>query len=128
MNTAYVFIDLLITGVPVRILHFYFTTIFCIIFALFSLVYSLAGGTDEVGRQYIYSQLDWKNSPGGAVAWAAGIAFVAAPLVHLLFWAIYKIEMHILSCCNCGPNAVFSTEPTESTAISPGHVNKAYDP
>ena len=101
--------DLLITGVPVRLLHFYHGSVYMVIYGLFTVTYSsLAEDNDP-----IYDQLDWKNSPVTAVGWVSGLSLVGVPLINLLCWVIYKIEMRILSYCNLGSSKVVSTGPTE---------------
>ena len=109
LNMVYVLMDLLVTGVPVRLLHFYHGSVYSVIYGLFTVIYSsLADDNDPT-----YDQLDWKNSPVTAVGWVSGLSLVCVPLMHLLNWVIYKIEMRILSHSNLGSSKVVSTELSE---------------
>ena len=81
-------IDVWVTGIPVRILHFFYIQIYGTIYSLFSVIYYLAGGLDPWGHPYIYPVLDYSANPGGAAGLLVG-AFLCVPLVHMLFYVQY---------------------------------------
>ena len=58
-----VFIDLILSRIPLHLLHLPYTCIFSTVFVVFSGVYFAAGGTDEFGNPYIYETLDYESSP-----------------------------------------------------------------
>ena len=82
-------IELLAAGVPIRFYHFYFSMIFGATFVVFSGIYYAAGGTNLAGDPFIYSVLDYGNSPGGAVGIIFGVVFLLLPIVHVLFYLAY---------------------------------------
>ena len=82
-------IELLITGVPIRFYHFYFTQIFASVYAVFTGIYFAAGGTNIRNKPYIYSILDYGNNPGSATGLVLGVILVFLPIVHFLFYLIY---------------------------------------
>lgn len=83
-------IELLISGVPIRFYHFYFTQIFAGVYVVFSGIYFVAGGTNVRGtKRYIYSVLDYGENPGLAVGLALGVIIVLLPIVHFVFYLIY---------------------------------------
>ncbi|XP_046341602.2 protein rolling stone-like [Haliotis rufescens] len=63
-NLIYVVLNLLVTAMPVRLLHFYHVVIYGILYAIFNAVYVLAGGTNDQNDHYIYKFLDWNKNPG----------------------------------------------------------------
>ena len=102
-------IDMLVTGTPIRFLHIYFLPAYGATYVAFSGFYYAANGTNVGGDQpYIYSVLDYGGSPGGAVGIIVGVVFILAPIVHLLFYAMYWIRTGLLelfwryACCNRG--------------------------
>ncbi len=82
-------IELLITGVPIRFYHFYFTQIFASVYVVFTGIYYAAGGTNTMERPYIYSILDYGETPGTACGYIFGVILVFLPIVHFLFYLVY---------------------------------------
>lgn len=82
-------IELLISGIPIRFYHFYFTPIFGGVYVIFTGIYFVAGGTNVIGRQYIYSVLNYGANPGMAVGLALGVVLGFVPVVHFVFHLVY---------------------------------------
>ena len=82
-------IELLITGVPIRFYHFYFTQIFGSVYVVFTGIYHAAGGTNVSDNPYIYSILDYGERPGSATGLVLGVILVFLPIIHFLFYLIY---------------------------------------
>ena len=95
VNTIYVLTDIFITGVPIRILHFFYPIIFVLVFIIFSAIYQL--GFDQAP---IYSIFDWENDPGMAIGITIGMFFAGLVLQMFLFF-LYWIKVLIYQCC-CG--------------------------
>ena len=55
INALIAVIDAFITGMPIRVLHFYLPILFGIAYGIFSVSYDFAGGTNPSGSPYIYS-------------------------------------------------------------------------
>lgn len=83
-----------------RFLHFWYPVIFGLIYALFSLFYYLAGGTNHNGKPYIYPALNWEN-PGTAVLYCVIIVIIALPVVHFILYGIHVLKLYIYHKCEC---------------------------
>ena len=82
-------VDIYITGIPWRILHFIYTMIFSAIYIFFTVIYYLAGGMNGEGQRYIYSSLDYENHPMTAAVSAVLIVFVVLPIGHFCLYCLY---------------------------------------
>ncbi|XP_078657119.1 protein rolling stone-like [Branchiostoma floridae x Branchiostoma belcheri] len=81
-NCVVIVIDILISGLPCRLLHFIYPSCFALVYILFTVIYWAAGGTDIINRSWIYPVLDYGGNPGLAVGVAVGSVLLAAPLCH----------------------------------------------
>ncbi|XP_020907440.1 uncharacterized protein LOC110245495 [Exaiptasia diaphana] len=82
MNSVFVTVELLISNIPVILLHFFYSHVFQSIYILFTFIYWAIGGTSE-GKSYIYRALDYGEDP----AWACIIVF--------LYLVIFQIFAHL---------------------------------
>ncbi|KAL7022141.1 hypothetical protein ACKWTF_012148 [Chironomus riparius] len=62
-NSIFMFIEICVVSHPIHLLHFIYPIAGGLCYLVFSLVYFYSGGTDAIGRDYIYSILNW-NYPG----------------------------------------------------------------
>lgn len=81
-------VDALVSGVPVRLLHFYMIQIYAASYASFTGIYYVAGGTGFNGTSYIYPPLDYERNPGFAAGLCIGV-IILVPLLHLAFYGLY---------------------------------------
>ena len=81
-------VDVFISGLPVRILHFYMIQSYAATYSVFTGIYYVAGGTGNNGTSYIYGPLNYEENPGFAVGLVIGI-LVVIPLIHLAFFGVY---------------------------------------
>ncbi|KAK3102035.1 hypothetical protein FSP39_008269 [Pinctada imbricata] len=105
LNSVYVIINVLVTAVPIRLYHFFHGVIYAITYVLFTLIYYLAGGTNEDGKPYVYSTIDWRDT-GFTVGLSLAVTFVAMPVVHTIFWALYKLRVFLFSKCSRNSDSV----------------------
>ena len=98
VNAAIALIDIIFSGVPVRILHFIYPVLFGITYSVFSGIYFAAGGTNARGDPFIYSVLDYGNSPGSAAGWVLAISLVVLPIVNLLLFGLYSVRFWLTHC------------------------------
>ena len=91
VNVAYVVLEFCISGIPVRILHFYQIFIFGLVYCIFTVIYWMAGGTNNHGKPYIYSVLDYGEDPGKAALWVV-LIHIAVVLVHCVWSALYELK------------------------------------
>jgi hypothetical protein len=65
-----------------------------VFYLLFSVIYTLAGGTDRDYKNYIYSVIDWKNNTRGAVIFALStILFLS--IMHFILTALVALRIHV---------------------------------
>ncbi|XP_033744372.1 protein rolling stone-like [Pecten maximus] len=110
LNAVYVIMNLFVTGMPVRILHLWHSMVYALVYVLFSLFYTLGGGTNHVDKNYVYSVLDWKGSTGFTLGISIAVTFVAMPLVHCLCYGMYRLRRVV--CC-CDDEHVIDTKEVE---------------
>ena len=83
---ALLLLDLLVTGLPVRVLHFIYADIFVLTYMLFSFLYWLADTHNHV----LYpGLLDW-TQPWWTVIIVASVMCVLVPLVQGVLNLIYR--------------------------------------
>ncbi|XP_059150216.1 protein rolling stone-like [Physella acuta] len=83
----YVILNMAVTKVPLRLLHFIYPVAFGVIYTLFSAIYYCMDGTNQNGDRYIYSILDW-SKPGRTLVVSSLSNFIFIPLVHVFMWAL----------------------------------------
>ena len=100
-NSIYVLLDLFVTAMPIRLLHFYFGAIYAVLYITFSSVYTLSGGSNYSNQPYIYRFLDWVNQPDRAAIYSMGSLFLAAPGVWFLQFCLYQLRLSLArNCCS----------------------------
>lgn len=100
INSIYVVLNISVSGMPTRFLHFHFPVLFGVSYALFSVFYHLAGGTNHNERPYIYPALDWRE-PGTAALYCVIVAFIVTPIVHFILFGIHSLKVVIYNKCEC---------------------------
>ncbi|XP_054751112.2 protein rolling stone-like [Lytechinus pictus] len=96
------FIDTILVATPIRILHMVYVMLVAFIYFCFTAIYYAAGGRNPSGGTYIYSgSLDWKAKASRSAVIAVLTVLVAAPVLHLIFYGIYRIRLAIGSFCQC---------------------------
>ncbi|KAK3752362.1 hypothetical protein QZH41_000362 [Actinostola sp. cb2023] len=90
LNSVFITIELLISNIPIVLLHFFYSHVFQSIYILFTVIYWAVGGTDERGDSYIYKALDYGREP----VWACIFVF--------LYLVIFQMLAHLycFSLCN----------------------------
>ena len=86
------FIDLFVSGIPVRLFHSIYLIGFGVVYASFTGIYYGAGGTNSKGDNYIYSVLDYEESPGVAIAMILFMTFLVPIIISLIFWGLYLLR------------------------------------
>ena len=99
LNVVYIVFNLMVTGIPVRLLHVWYSLVFGVTYTLFTLFYYLAGGTNADENPYVYRVIDWRK-PGTAIAVSVVVGIVATTIMHLVIYGLYCLKMFI--CCNTG--------------------------
>ena len=92
-NTVFVLIELFLSRVPIRLLHFVYTMMYLTLYVIFSVIYWQAGGYNTRGKPYIYKILDYENKNAGVItALVLALVVIAPPLVQLAMLGLHKLR------------------------------------
>ncbi|XP_038049353.1 protein rolling stone-like [Patiria miniata] len=93
VNLIVIVLDVVLSATPMRLLHLIYPTLYAALYFMFTLIYQKAGGLNELGGVAIYSKfLDWGGAPSTTVIVMVLTVFVATPIMHLVWYAIYRIR------------------------------------
>ena len=120
INGLVVLLDLFITAHPVRILHIIHSLTFGVIFLIFSVIYTLSGGTNGSGKPYIYVFFDWKEDPGMAVVHSLVFCVFGVILAWVVICVLYFARLQLRECLK--GDAKVTQEPTPSKAKSESNL------
>lgn len=85
-NSVAMFVELVLSAHPSRLLHIFQPLLFALAYLLFTLAYYYAGGLDPWGNSFIYPVIDWSKPQPTAVVVALTALFLA--LMHLVVVAV----------------------------------------
>lgn len=94
VTSVIILIEICVSAVPIRLLHYMYTLVYGIIYVIFSGIYY---AVDH--RHVLYPILDW-GKPEPTVILLVVTAFVALPVIQLLLFLIYKVRLYIFDKCN----------------------------
>ncbi|XP_035690798.1 protein rolling stone-like [Branchiostoma floridae] len=110
LNTALVFVDVLVCGVPVRVLHAVYPVMFGFAYIVLYAVSWAATGT------VVYWFLDF-SKPALSSAAVLGFVLVALPLFHLLFYGLYLLRCRLLMWLSGGKTPATGTNPARAAPV-----------
>ncbi|KAL3852339.1 hypothetical protein ACJMK2_015996 [Sinanodonta woodiana] len=90
LNSVLVFLDHIISGIPIRIYHYIYLVLYGATYTAFSAIY-WAGDHNRVMYPNV---LDW-NQPGHTALMLLLVALVILPILHMCFFAIYKVKLFV---------------------------------
>ncbi|XP_022096041.1 protein rolling stone-like [Acanthaster planci] len=100
VNLIIIVLDLILAATPMRVLHLVYPSALAFVYFVFTLIYEGVGGLNEFGGTAIYvGFLDWGAAPVTSGIVMAIVVLVAAPVIHLIFYAFYRIRQAISKCC-----------------------------
>ena len=108
LNTAYVLVDVLVSGTPFRILHLLYAVGLGSVYALFNAVYFLNDGTIMEGRHYAYNLLDW-GRPSEAVV-TCTLCVVLCVFAQIILYEVYKIRAFVFTRVYFGSDGVTKSD------------------
>ncbi|CAH1244009.1 Hypp7196 [Branchiostoma lanceolatum] len=88
INCVVILIDVAVSSLPFRLLHFVYPSAFGLAYVIFTVIYWAAGGTDTLNRPWIYPVIDYGGNPAMAAGVAAGSVLVAIPLCHVILFGL----------------------------------------
>lgn len=107
INSVFVFCDLLINAVPIRILHFIYPMSLAVIYALFNFSYFTNAGRGPDGEIFPYREMDWdKNTASCLVTTVVILTLIVVAQFCLYF--IFRFRLWMV-------NAFTNTKCTEIT-------------
>ncbi|CAH1784263.1 unnamed protein product [Owenia fusiformis] len=91
INSVVIFLEICINGIPVRLLHIIYPTIYGLTYIIFSAIY---WSFDPVHNVLYPKILDW-NHPGTTLMFLALLAFVVIPVIQLVLFGLFKLKVFI---------------------------------
>lgn len=90
-NLIVLVIDLFIVRHPHRMTHFVFPMACGALYALFTIFYTIFGGVDRDGNNYVYPILDWNNKPQRSMIWGVGL-MASLGISHVIVGGVHGIR------------------------------------
>ena len=98
INGIVALIDIVFSGVPVRVLHFIYPTLFGATYVVFTGIYHASDGTNVQGDPFIYSVINYEENPGSSTGVVLAVVLLFVPLVHLLVFGLYSARFWLTYC------------------------------
>lgn len=95
--TVFMLIEVVISNIPVRVLHFVYSHVFGSIYVLFTVIYWAAGGKDKDGNHYIYKSLDYQKHPGAAIFTVFFVLIILQFMLHLFYFVLFRFRAWLVS-------------------------------
>ena len=111
-NSVFVISNLLVSAMPVRLLHFFYPAIYTCLYIAFTGIYRGASGSDINGRSTIYRPLDWNDAFPTALTVVVGL-LVVVPLLHCVTFAAYTFRVYLharFNSASYAPSAEFEAK------------------
>ena len=99
LSTVFMLIEVTMSNIPIRFLHFIYSHIFSSIYVLFTVIYWGAGGKNEEGKPYIYKILDYEDHAGEAIFTVFFALIILQFLAHLFLFILFRFRAWIVSKC-----------------------------
>lgn len=97
LNSVFMLVEVVISNIPVRLLHHFYSHIFESLYFLFTVIYWATGGEDLHGNNYIYQLLDYTNDPAIAVGAVFLVLIVLQPVAQLLIYILFRFRGWVVS-------------------------------
>ena len=112
VNSVMILIDLGLSNTSISILHIIYTWAYAIVYVVFSLIFTLSGGTNpNSGDNFIYSILDWSDKPGTAVLYTFLTIFIVMPFFHGVSYFLFRLRVLVAAKVN-GPESPVASDNT----------------
>ena len=117
LNSVYVIIDIWVIAIPIRLLHFWHTEVYGMIYLVFTLIHWGAGGAP------IYPILDYSNDPALAAISVSILTILGVPLCQGFLFSCYWIRLFLYKRCCSAKTGSLDLSTTDSTA----YANDAFE-
>ena len=120
------FIDLFVSGYPLRFYHFIYPSLFGTIYFLFTLIYYFAGGTDSDGESSIYSLLDYEENPSTAALLIIMMLTVIPVVCNSIYWGLYLLRNFLVykKIEKNNPSGMYLREPSRDSSAALVELDK----
>jgi len=103
INSVFIVADVMLSATPVRILHVVYGWMLGFSYLLLTVIFWAAKGTNARNKPYIYSYLDYNESPGLSSGIVVCFVLVGQPLVQVLLFVMYKLRGFLGMKCGSKP-------------------------
>ena len=93
LNTVILILDIMISRIPVRVLHAVYGATFCFVYVIFNVLYCLYG-RDQSERP-IYSVLDWRSKPMLPSAGVCVVLIVVVPMMQFGWYLLFQLRLYL---------------------------------
>lgn len=100
LNSVFILIDLMLSSIPVRLLHIVYCWVFGLSYLLLTVIFWAADGTNARDQPYIYSYIDYNNLPALTSGLIVGFVLVGQPLMQALMFGLYKLRNFLSQKCS----------------------------
>lgn len=96
-NSFFLVTDLLVVRHPHRMSHFIYPMASGGLYMSFTVIYTLLGGVDRNGNNFVYPVLDWKSHPQKATVVGVGCVIFLG-IIHILLCGVHRARNRIYQC------------------------------
>lgn len=95
LNSVFMVIDTSLSSIPIRLFHWVYALLYFAVYILFSVFYWLAGGTNNGGKPYIYSALNYDDFKKTTAILLVVFLLVVLPILHLILFSLTKLRDYL---------------------------------
>ena len=90
--SAYILLDCVITGIPVRLLHACHAMLFVGLYVMFTWLWWRVGLINPQGNTFIYATLQYETQPTHALVCVLTVVFVLLPATHFMWFLLQVVK------------------------------------
>ena len=99
LGPVFMLMEVIMSNIPIRLLHFIYSHIFSSIYVLFTVIYWGAGGVNKYGQHHIYKLLNYEDNAGEAIFTVFFLLIVLQSLVHMFLYMLFRFRAWSVSKC-----------------------------
>ena len=96
INGIVALLDIFVAAIPINFLHFVYLITFSGAYSAFTGFYFIANGTNVQGEPYIYSLINYEETPDTAATLVVIISLLYYPLIHIMVYGISLLREGLL--------------------------------
>lgn len=114
-NSLYIFADLLICAMPIRLFHFVYPFLLGIAYATFNVTYFVNDGVGPEGERFSYKEMDWHRNPVQSIFFTICV-FSMVIVAQLILYGVFQLRLLLVNLC--GGKSVASDSSTVKSCDS----------